>query len=623
MPNPPPSSCIGKYQIVDLVGEGAMGSVYRALDPVLNRRVAVKVMSDAIARDGELRDRFMREAQAAGSLQHPNVVTIFDFGEFEGHLYIAMEFVEGVDLEQFLANSRSLSLDQKLGIAIDVLLGLSYAHKRGVVHRDIKPANIRVCEDGRAKIMDFGVAHLDSSKMTRTGVMMGTPNYMAPEQVTGQKVTPATDIFSLGAVLYEVLVGKKAFGADSLHSVLFKVVSADPPPLAIAAPDVPRELDAIIQRALAKEPEHRFQDAVEMANQLTSVRARIAGRAPSESLSLSATLAPQVRRAQAPPDPAKRVVRQRKRTFGVAVVAAVALVAGTWGYTRVMWSPAAPTPEIAAPAPAAGDPIPAPSATVPDDARTATPPAGIPDRETAIVREVRRGALAERARAVDAGAPAASLRVGDAILADADRSLAAGKPAQAVQALNGATAAWRDAVLAIARPSNGSSAPTQAVAPAESAQRPADPPPTVTREPESAPVRREAESAPPPERRSDTAAAPSASTSARADAAREVPALVSAWASALESRDIARLRALYPSITAQQVERFDQFFRAVKSLDAALVPGAIEVNGNAASTRVTGTYQFVDMAGKTQRQPVSFTAAMHRDGTEWRIRSIQ
>ncbi|MEP7346467.1 MAG: serine/threonine-protein kinase, partial [Gemmatimonadaceae bacterium] len=220
MAKPIPTNHIGKYQIMDLVGEGAMGSVYRALDPVLNRTVAVKVMSESIARDSELRDRFMREAQAAGSLQHPNVVTIFDFGEFEGHLYIAMEFVVGVDLEELLAKGPQLTLDQKLGIAIDVLLGLAYAHKHGVVHRDIKPANIRLTEDGRAKIMDFGVAHLDSAKMTRTGVMLGTPNYMAPEQVVGQPVGPATDIFSLGAVLYEMLTGKKAFGADSMHSVL-------------------------------------------------------------------------------------------------------------------------------------------------------------------------------------------------------------------------------------------------------------------------------------------------------------------------------------------------------------------------------------------------------------------
>ncbi|MGQ0646067.1 MAG: serine/threonine-protein kinase, partial [Gemmatimonadaceae bacterium] len=185
-----PSGRIAKYEILSLIGEGAMGNVYRAHDPLLNRIVAVKVMNDAIARDGELRDRFMREARAAGSLQHPNVVTVYDFGEFEGHLYIAMEFVAGIDLETIIAERHPLPLHERLRIIVDVLLGLSYAHKHGVVHRDIKPANIRVGDDGRARIMDFGIAHLDSAKLTKTGIMMGTPNYMAPEQVTGEAVTP-------------------------------------------------------------------------------------------------------------------------------------------------------------------------------------------------------------------------------------------------------------------------------------------------------------------------------------------------------------------------------------------------------------------------------------------------
>src|SRR5262245_38951897 len=156
---------VGKYRILEQIGEGAMGVVYRALDPVLNRSVAIKVMSDALARDDELRTRFLREAQAAGSLQHPNVVTVYDFGEVDGHLYIAMEFVTGEDLEGMLARRAPMTVAQKIDIVVDVLNGLGYAHKRGIVHRDIKPANIRVDEEGRARIMDFGIAHLQSSKM--------------------------------------------------------------------------------------------------------------------------------------------------------------------------------------------------------------------------------------------------------------------------------------------------------------------------------------------------------------------------------------------------------------------------------------------------------------------------
>src|SRR5438477_1809445 len=165
---------VGKYRIVSQIGEGAMGVVYRALDPVLNRPVAIKVMSDAVARDDDLRGRFLREAQAAGSLQHPNVITIYDFGEIDGHLYIAMEFVEGQDLEDLLEKHVKLTVPQIIDVLIDVLTGLAYAHKRGIVHRDIKPANIRIDEEGRARIMDFGIAHITSSKMTKTGVMVGT-----------------------------------------------------------------------------------------------------------------------------------------------------------------------------------------------------------------------------------------------------------------------------------------------------------------------------------------------------------------------------------------------------------------------------------------------------------------
>src|SRR5438477_1288663 len=259
---------IGKYRIVERVGEGAMGVVYRATDPVLNRTVAIKVMCDAVARDDDLRGRFLREAQAAGSLQHPNVITIYDFGEVDGHLYIAMEFVEGQDVAELLAHQVPLTVTHKLDIAIGVLQGLAFAHKRGIVHRDIKPANIRVDEDGNARIMDFGVAHLASSEMTRTGVVIGTPSYMAPEQILGGKVGPEADIFSVGAVLYELLTGTRPFAGGPLQAVMHRVLSESPLPLDIAAPSLPARLNEVVMRALAKEPEKRYASALSMANDL-------------------------------------------------------------------------------------------------------------------------------------------------------------------------------------------------------------------------------------------------------------------------------------------------------------------------------------------------------------------
>src|SRR5215210_3206120 len=254
----PRISSIGKYRIIELVGEGAMGVVYRAQDSVLERTVAIKVMNESIARQEDLRKRFLHEAQAAGSLQHPNVVCIYDLGEVDGHLFIAMEFVQGVDLERLIELGEPLSLQARLDIIIDVLTGLAYAHKRGIVHRDIKPANIRVADDGRAKIMDFGVAHLASSSITRTGLVVGTPSYMAPEQVMGGKALPETDIFAVGAVLYQLLTGDKPFEAPTLQSLFYKIVTDMPKPIVETMPGLPPALDRITRKALAKDPAARY-----------------------------------------------------------------------------------------------------------------------------------------------------------------------------------------------------------------------------------------------------------------------------------------------------------------------------------------------------------------------------
>src|SRR3954464_7612595 len=259
-------SSIGKYRILELVGEGAMGVVYRAHDPVLERTVAIKVMNESIARQEDLRKRFLREAQAAGSLQHPNVVTVYDLGEADGHLFIAMEFVPGVDLEQMIELGEPMSLQSRLDIVSDVLPGLSYARRKGIVHRDIKPANIRVAEDGRAKIMDFGVAPLASSSMTRTGLVVGTPSYMAPEQVMGHKALPETDIFAVGAVLYQLLTGVKPFEAPSLQSLFYKIVTDMPRPVSELKPGLAPALDRITNKALAKDADARYHNALEMAN---------------------------------------------------------------------------------------------------------------------------------------------------------------------------------------------------------------------------------------------------------------------------------------------------------------------------------------------------------------------
>ncbi len=263
---------IGKYELVELIGEGAMGKVYRALDPVLGRHVAIKLMSASIANDAHLRDRFLREARAAANLQHPNIITIYDFGETEGHPFIAMEFIEGTDLAHLIETREPLSLDSKVQLVVGLLGGLAYAHTKGVIHRDIKPANIRVTPDGRVKIMDFGIAHLQGSEITHSGAVLGTPDYMAPEQVRGLPVTAATDIFAAGAVFYELLTFEKPFTGETLHAVLFKVVTENPRPIRDINPSLPEHLQRIVDTALHKEPGQRYPTADAMAADLSTVR---------------------------------------------------------------------------------------------------------------------------------------------------------------------------------------------------------------------------------------------------------------------------------------------------------------------------------------------------------------
>jgi serine/threonine-protein kinase len=273
---------IGKYRDLELLGEGAMGVVYKAVDSVLDRPVAIKVMSRSIARQGDLRKRFLREAQAAASLQHPNVVCVHDFGDVDGQLFIAMEFVDGVDLESLIDRGHLPSLQAKLDVAIDVLHGLAFAHKRGIVHRDIKPANIRVDTDGRAKIMDFGVAHLVSSSMTTSGAILGTPSYMAPEQIAEGRTSPVSDIFSIGAVLYQLVSSVRPFDGANFENLRYRIVAENPRPLRELIPEVPGELDRIVSKAMAKEPTARYTTAADMASDLSALRSRLGAVATAD-----------------------------------------------------------------------------------------------------------------------------------------------------------------------------------------------------------------------------------------------------------------------------------------------------------------------------------------------------
>ena len=267
---------IGKYRVVGTIGKGAMGEVYKAKDPLLNRYVAIKTIAPALAADPDFRRRFQREAQSAAQLNHTNIVTVFDFGEEDGLTYMAMELLEGRDLKDAV-RSRDLRLGEKLSVMEQICDGLAFAHAKGVVHRDIKPGNIHLQPNGQVKILDFGLARLGESDMTKTGTVMGTPHYMSPEQVRGQKADARSDVFSLGAVFYEMLSHHRPFEADSVHGVLFQILEQEPDPIRKWAPEVPAALVGVVERALAKDPAHRYADAGEMARGLADARDAIAG----------------------------------------------------------------------------------------------------------------------------------------------------------------------------------------------------------------------------------------------------------------------------------------------------------------------------------------------------------
>ena len=263
-----------RYQVEARIGAGGMAEVYRGLDPVLNRTVAIKVLNDQYARDAGFVERFRREAQAAARLNHPNIVGVYDHGSDDGTQYIVMEFIEGRTLADALGAGRRPTPLQSAEVARHISHALAAAHAQGVIHRDIKPANVMVTRDGTVKVMDFGIARLISGPETapQTSAVLGTAAYLSPEQAQGQPVDERTDIYSLGTVLYEMLSGRPPFTGESPVAIAYKQVNEAPVPPSQLNRDVPHSLDAVVMRALAKNPANRYQTAAEFAEDLDRVR---------------------------------------------------------------------------------------------------------------------------------------------------------------------------------------------------------------------------------------------------------------------------------------------------------------------------------------------------------------
>ncbi|HXX22374.1 MAG TPA: serine/threonine-protein kinase, partial [Terriglobia bacterium] len=329
-----PLTKAGRYDVLRELGRGSMGVVYQGYDPVIGRTVAIKTMlTEGLSPQEfeEFRARFQREAQAAGVLSHPNIVNVFDYGEDSGILYLIMEFLEGKSLEKLVEGKKILPIENIIPMYEQVCSGLDHAHQRGIVHRDIKPANIMILDNGLVKVTDFGIAKMVSMGMTQAGQVLGTPNYMSPEQVKGRQVDGRSDIFSLGVILYDLLTGEKPFSGQNLTTVIYKIINENPIP--------PRELDAtihpglsyVICKALAKSPDERYQTCRELAYDLRNFKYLGGQPAPSATMILNV-----------PPPPGAGPERAAARPVGPPTTPASA--AGTAPIAPVQPPPPAPAP---------------------------------------------------------------------------------------------------------------------------------------------------------------------------------------------------------------------------------------------------------------------------------------
>ncbi len=308
---PQPGDLIAdRYELEELVGTGGMSTVFRAHDLQLERRVAIKILHEHYAEDPEYLERFRREARAVARLSHPNIVTVIDRGDDDGRQYIVFENVEGENLKELIVRSGPLPVRQALELVLAVADGLAFAHEQGLVHRDVKPQNVLLSREGEIKVTDFGIArslHVDHG-MTQTGTVLGTGEYLAPEQASGKPVSPATDVYSLGVVLWELLAGDVPFTGDNFVAVALRHVNEPPPSLRQRRPDVSPRLDAAVERALAKDPARRFPTMAAFAEELGACLAE-PEQPPVDDLALTLVTPP----VHAPP-PLRTGARQPTRS---------------------------------------------------------------------------------------------------------------------------------------------------------------------------------------------------------------------------------------------------------------------------------------------------------------------
>ena len=569
---------IGKYKLVRVIGDGGMGRVYEAIDPVIGRRVAIKTISLNVVADAETRSRFFREAQAAGRLSHPNLITIHDIGDEDGTPYIVMEFLEGMDLNHKIRQER-LSYDAKLQIMIDVCEGLSFAHGHDIIHRDIKPANIFVTTHGRAKILDFGLARGALSDVTQTGKILGTPNYMSPEQIRGDDVDHRSDIFATGVVFYELLSGRKAFEGDSIPTTLYKVLETQPQPVHLLDEQLPATLSTVIERALAKDRLARFQTSSEMLEALLHAHGRTTPVERSTLHTMPAAAAAPTREIAAP---ARRswppVAAWAIAGIAIAGIAGFALLTQRAPKTDAAPSVAQPDSSSRPTEPAS----PAPAIAVPQTAPAPSTPAASPSPSPPENKGL--------AKAIVPKSPAG-------------RGKGTGQ----------------ESTPPVAQP------PAPAPAP-EIRTVPATPPPAVvppaSPEPKAAPIE------PPPATAAAVAPPPPPQAAAPAVRTEENPvtavqAVLARYRAALESRDINALKRIWPALSGRQEDAIRNEFEHSRGIAVGLDGVDIRPTGNGATVTCHRSYAVTTADGKTLRTATQMSMTLARRDGVWTIETIR
>ena len=608
---------LGDYEVLGVLGRGGMATVYLAHDLSLNRKVAIKVLAPALFQMGEgMVERFKREARTAAALSHPHIIPIFAVKESHQLLYFVMKYVSGRPLDAVIQDVGALPIKMVQTILAQVGDALAYAHRQRVIHRDIKSANIMLDEEGWAVVTDFGIAKVEEAEgLTLTGVTVGTPAYMSPEQCATREVTGASDQYSLGVVAYEMLTGRLPFQSNSSMTVMYAHFNERPQDLAILRPDCPPNLAAAVMRMLEKQPPDRWQTL----DDVVAVCGRPSLRRDDPVRSEMMTLAKPGRQAQLLADmpvptspvalakshmhPAVQARRRVSRIWwGIGAVAVAALAwavvsdAVPWrslrggGAARVAdtvttQSQRAIVSDTPARTQARDSSVTgarrqsAARPTRPGPARRAesVPVTATVRQEDSVLSSLRATALGAMRRALDAGATPADLARGDAMLRGADSLAAQGRSADAMVQLVTATSAWNEAErLARAR--------------AGAARDPVRP----------------AVVAPPP-----------------ADPRAQIEAQVAAYARALESRDASQVRRAYPAISLREQHVWEDFFQAVRNLKANLSVTTVDVKGATAEAVVNGVYEFDNATtARFERRPVTFRATFVSDSTGWRLSAI-